>query len=114
MLSPTATATTAPRPAATATPSSPAAKLDFTQEEITFSLSPKRKGDDKVQLTIALHPKGGREPFSFVLDDATTYQGLTATFDWHNCGPGEPHTIVVVSGDGQRSKSIGIMFPYDC
>jgi len=111
-LTPTVAATR-PRPA-TATPSTPAAKLEFTEEEITFSLSPKRKGDDKVQLTITLHPKGGREPFSFVLDNAVTYQGLTATFDWHNCGPGEPHSIIVISGDGQKSKAVGIMFPYDC
>jgi hypothetical protein len=111
-LTPTVTVTL-PGPA-TATPSTPAARLEFTENDITFSLSPKRKGDDKVQLTITLHPKGGREPFSFVLDNAITYQGLTATFDWHNCGPGEPHSLVVISGDGQKSKSVGIMFPYDC
>jgi len=58
-----------------------------------------------VQLTIALHPKGGREPFSFVMDNAITYPGLAATLDWHNCGPGEPHSIAVISGDGQTLLS---------
>ena len=101
-------------PTVTATPSGPAAKLEFTLDDINFSLSPKRKGDNKVQLTITLHPRGGREPFSFVIDNAFTYPGLSATLDWHNCGPGEPHSITVVSGDGQKSNPIGIMFPYDC
>ncbi len=102
---------------ATATPSGPAAKLQFTVDDIEYSLSPKRKGDSKVQLTITLRPKGGLPPYSFVLDpgaNETKINGLTFTFDWHNCGQGEPHTIVLISADGQRSQPVGFIYPYDC
>ena len=118
--SPTATATAgAPGrlPAGTATPSGPAAKLQFTVDDITYSLSPKRKADSKVQLTITLNPKGGLPPYSFVLDPGpgeTKVNGLTFSFDWHNCGQSEPHTIVLSSADGQKSKSVGFIYPYDC
>ena len=115
--SPTATATVgAPSgaPAFTATPSGPVAKLQFTVDDIQYWLSPKRKSDSRVQMTITLHPQGGLAPYSFSLDNGPQVQGLTYTFDWHNCGQTEPHTIVLTSADGQKSKPVGFIFPYDC
>jgi hypothetical protein len=101
-------------PTVTAKPSGPVARLEFTEDDIRYSLSPKRKEDGKVQLTITLQPRGGLAPYSFTLDNGPQIQGLTYTFGWHNCQQSEPHTIVVISADGQRTKSVGFMFPYDC
>ena len=101
-------------PTATAKPSGPVARLEFTAEDIKYSLSPKRKEDGKVQLTITLQPRGGLAPYSFMLDNGPQIQGLTYTFGWHNCQQSEPHTVVVISADGQRTKSVGFIFPYDC
>jgi hypothetical protein len=116
----TVTATVGARggaPTATATLSGPAAKLQFTVDDMTYWLSPKRKSDSKAQMTIELHPQGGLPPYSFVLDPGPGEiqgSGLTFTFDWHNCGQSEPHTIILISADGQRSKPVGFIFPYDC
>ena len=101
-------------PTVTAKPSGPAARLEFTVDDIRYSLSPKRKEDGKVQLTVTLQPRGGLAPYSFMLDNGPQIQGLTYTFGWHNCQQSEPHTVVVISADGQRTKSVGFMFPYDC
>jgi hypothetical protein len=122
-LIPTATATITPTtapvntmPVATKTPAQ-GAKLDFTLDDIEYSLSGKRKSDNKAQLTITLHPKGGVAPFYFVLDPGaveTKINGLTYTFDWHNCNESEPHSIVLYSADGQKSKVISFIPPYNC
>lgn len=115
--SPTVTATVrAPGGSLTATaaPSGPVAKLQFTLDDLRYSLSPRRRPDSKVQMTITLYPRGGLAPYSFILDSGPQIQGLTYTFDWHNCGETEPHSIVVMSADGQQSRPVGFMFPYDC
>jgi hypothetical protein len=113
--SPTPTATAPGRvPTVTAKPSGPVARLEFTTEDIKYSLSPKRKEDSKVQLTITLQPRGGLAPYSFMLDNGPQIQGLTYTFPWHNCQQSEPHSIIVMSADGQRTKSVGFIYPYDC
>ena len=116
----TATSTITPTPRAqapTATkPAAPGPKLTFTAEEIEYS-AVKRKGDNKVQLTITLHPNGGVPPFYFILDPGTVQtrvSGLSFTFDWHNCGQSEPHSLMLYSADGQKVGPVGFMFPYDC
>lgn len=104
----------APVPAKTV---APGGKLDFTADDIEYKVV-QRKEDKKAQLTIILHPKGGVPPFSFVIDPGarieTPVKGLTYTFDWHNCGETEPHTIVLMSADGQKTKPMGFIYPYVC
>jgi len=115
----TMTPTTAPArsvPVATKTPAQ-GAKLDFTADDIEYALSAQRREDKKVQLTITLHPKGGVPPYSFVLDLGsveTRINGLTFTFGWHNCNESEPHSIVLYSADGQKSKAVSFIPPYNC
>ncbi len=114
-----ATATLTP----TATPGQPvvapkatsAGKLEFVLE---FKPSPPRKGDNKIQVTVVLRVKGGRPPYTVLEDNMTqtvTTSGDSVQYvrDWHNCGPAEPHTITLVSGDSQRaSEAVGI--PFNC
>jgi hypothetical protein len=109
---PTATATAKPGAVATKVPAQ-GAPLDFTTEDIEYGPSAPRKGDSKIQLTITLHPKGGVPPFKFNLDGVTEVSGLTYTFDWHNCNQSEPHTIILMSADGQKTKPVGFIYPYD-
>lgn len=49
-----------------------------------------------------------------MIDNGPPIQGLSYTFPWHNCQQSEPHTIIVISADGQRSRSVGFIYPYDC
>jgi hypothetical protein len=101
---------------ATKTPA-PGGKLDFTLDDIEYAPSGPRKGDRKIQLTITLRPKGGVPPYSFVIDPGqveTRINGLTYTFDWHNCGETEPHSIVLYSSDGQKVGPVSFMFDYKC
>jgi hypothetical protein len=116
-LTPTPTITrraVAPAPAKTV---APGGMLDFTADDIEYK-AVQRKEDKKIQLTIMLHPKGGVPPFSFVIDPGAPVEkpvnGLTYTFDWHNCGETEPHTIVLISSDGQKVGPVGFMYPYPC
>jgi hypothetical protein len=90
------------------------APLEFTADDIEYAPSAPRTGDRKIQLTIRLKPKGGTPPYSFLLDGATRVNGLAFTFDWHNCGESEPHTILLMSADGQKSNAVGFMYPYPC
>jgi hypothetical protein len=115
----TATATLTPTTArrAMSTPTqSPAsgALLDFTKDDIEYAPSAPRAGDRSIQLTIRLKPKGGTAPFSLLLDGDTRVDGLTYTFDWHKCGESEPHSVVVLSADGQKSKPVEFIYPYTC
>jgi hypothetical protein len=115
----TATATLTPTAArrAMSTPTqSPAsgAPLEFTIDDIEYAPSAPRAGDRYIQLTIRLKPKGGTEPFSLLLDGATQVDGLTFTFDWHKCGESEPHSVAVLSADGQKSGPVGFIYPYTC
>jgi len=111
---PTATSTATAKPGVVATQvPAQGAPLDFTAEDIEYGPSAPRKSDNKVQLTITLHPKGGVPPFKFNLDGVTEVNGLTYTFDWHNCNQSEPHTIILMSADGQRTKPVGFIYPYD-
>jgi len=115
-----ATATATMTPTATAgavyVPPKPtsAGKLEFTLE---FAPT-KRKGDNKIQLTVILHITGGAPPFQ-VLEEGkqqvltTRVDGVQYTREWHNCGETEPVTIVLISGDGQKA-SRAIILPYDC
>jgi hypothetical protein len=115
--SPTSTVTRAARTPVATKSAAPAAKLEFTLDDIEWIFSPKRKGDNKVQLTIKLHPKGGVPPYSFVLDPGVVesrVNGLSYTFDWHNCNPWEPHSIIVFSGDGQQSDTVQFIPPPQC
>ena len=127
-VTPTATATPTPTrapavaPAATKTPAQ-GGKLDFTLDDIEYAQTPPRKPDHKVQVTITLKPRGGVPPFYFVLDpdapDAKTkvqtkVNGLTFTFDWHNCGEPATHTIVLYSADGQKVGPVGFFYDYKC
>jgi len=111
---PASTRAVAPAPAKTV---APGGKLDFTADDIEYK-AVHRKEDKKVQLTINLHPKGGVPPFSFVIDPGAPIEkpvkGLTYTFDWHNCGETEPHTIVLMSADGQKAGPVGFIYPYAC
>jgi len=95
-------------------PPAPGAPLDFTKDDIEYAPSAPSAGDRKIQLTIRLKPKGGTPPFSLLLDGTTQVDGLTYTFDWHNCGVSEPHSVVVLSADGQKSKPVGFIYPYEC
>jgi hypothetical protein len=95
-------------------PPASGAPLDFTQDNIEYAPSAPRTGDRKIQLTIRLKLKGGTPPFSLLLDGATQVDGLTYTFDWHNCGESEPHSVVVLSADGQKSKPVEFIYPYEC
>ena len=111
---PTATPTRAPDRVVARTPT-PASKLEFT---IEFSPSAPRQGDNKLQLTLILHIKGGAKPFKALEDNlpqktTATVDGIQYTQDWHNCTPDEPHTITVVSTDGQQSSQ-SVMMPYKC
>lgn len=118
---PTATPTVTPTVASVAPVVAPkaqptqAGKLEFT---IEFAPSAPRKGDNKVQLTLILHIQGGSKPFQ-VLEDTipqtitATQDGVKYTQNWHNCGPDEPHTITVVSADGQKSSQ-STMMAYRC
>jgi hypothetical protein len=94
------------------------AKLEFTADDIEYAQTPPRKGDNKVQVTITLHPKGGVAPYYFVLDPGgsveTKVKGLTFTFDWHNCGQSEPHSIILYSADGQKVGPVSFMYDYRC
>jgi len=115
----TATATLTPTAARRATPvfiqpAAPGAPLDFTMDDIEYAPSAPRAGDRKIQLTIRLKPKGGTAPFSLLLDGDTRVDGLTYTFDWHKCGESEPHSVVVLSADGQKSKPVEFIYPYTC
>jgi hypothetical protein len=115
----TATATLTPttaRRAMSAPTQSPAsgAPLEFTMDDIEYAPSAPRMGDRYIQLTIRLKPKGGTSPFSLLLDGTTQVDGLTYTFDWHKCGESEPHSVVVLSADGQKSEPVGFIFPYQC
>jgi nucleoid-associated protein YgaU len=131
--SPTATASASKpvnTPVATK-PTGPAPKLDFTLGDIEYAYSLKRKPDDKIQLTIRLLPKGGLPPYRFVLDPGpftsqpgaqatpeiiggTWVNGLTYTFNWHNCNENEPHSIILFSADGQWSKTVAFQTEYRC
>jgi hypothetical protein len=95
-------------------PPASGAPLDFTKDDIEYAPSAPSSGDRKIQLTIRLKPKGGTPPFSLLLDGTTQVDGLTYTFDWHNCGVSEPHSVVVLSADGQKSKPVGFIYPYEC
>ncbi len=95
-------------------PAAPGAPLDFTKDDIEYAPSAPRASDHKIQLTIRLKPKGGTPPFSLLLDSTTLVNGLTYTFDWHNCGENEPHTVVVLSADGQKSEPVEFIYPYEC
>jgi len=117
---PTATPTSTSTPTATAKPAvvvtqvpAQGTPLDFTADDIEYGPSAPRKSDNKVQLTITLHPKGGVPPFKFNLDGVTDVNGLIYTFDWHNCNQSEPHTIILMSADGQKTKPVGFIYPYD-
>jgi hypothetical protein len=90
------------------------APLDFTQDDIEYAPSAPRAGDRKIQLTIRLKPKGGTSPFSLLLDGTTRVDGLTYTFDWHKCGESEPHSVVILSADGQKSEPVEFIYPYEC
>ena len=107
----TPTATTKPAVVATQAPAQ-GTPLNFTADDIEYGPSAPRKSDNKVQLTITLHPKGGVPPFKFNLDGVTDVNGLTYTFDWHNCNQSEPHTIILMSADGQKAK-VGFIYPDD-
>lgn len=121
VLSVTSTATFTPTARAVAPASTrtvaPGGKLEFTADDIEYA-PVIRKGDNKIQLTIILRPSGGVPPFSFVLDPGSTVEnrikGLTYTFDWHNCGESEPHSIILTSADGQTSKTVSFIPPYSC
>ena len=111
---PTATPTPAPGRVVARTPT-PAGKLEFT---IEFSPSAPRKGDNNIQLTVILHIKGGAKPFKVLEDNlpqktTATTDGVQYTQNWHNCGFDEPHTVTVVSADGQQSSQ-SVMMPYRC
>ena len=115
----TATATLTPtatrRTTSVTTPSSASgAPLDFTKDDIEYAPSAPRAGDRKIQLTILLKPKGGTSPFSLLLDGTIQVNGLTYTFDWHKCGESEPHSVVILSADGQKSKPVEFIYPYTC
>ena len=115
----TATATLTPTTArratsVTAQPAAPGAPLDFTKDDIEYAPSAPRTGDRKIQLTIRLKPKGGTSPFSLLLDGTTRVDGLTYTFDWHKCGESEPHSVVILSADGQKSEPVEFIYPYEC
>jgi len=89
--------------------------LEFTLE---FGQSAPRKGDDKVQMTVILHIKGGAPPFQVLEDNipqdtSKTIDGLQYVRDWHDCKPADPHTITLVSGDGQQTSQ-AVMVPYTC
>jgi hypothetical protein len=93
-----------------------AGKLEFT---IEFSPSAPRKGDNKVQLTMILHVTGGAPPFSVQEDENGIFlpvtkraDGVQYTRDWQSCNQGDPHSISVFSGDGQKS-TVKTMLPYD-
>jgi glucose/arabinose dehydrogenase len=117
-------ATAAPTATPAATPTAapgrvvapaPAGKPEFT---IEFGPSAPRKGDNKIQLTVILHVKGGTKPFKVLEDNiaqksTATGDGVQYVRDWHNCGPAEPHTVTVVSGDGQQASE-KVMMPYNC
>jgi hypothetical protein len=111
-------------PAATKTPAR-GAKLEFTLDDIEYAAVKRDKsvGDNKIQLTITLKPKGGVPPFNFVLDpdapDAKTkvetkVNGLTFTFDWHNCNEPATHSIVLYSADGQKVGPVSFLYGYPC
>ena len=115
----TATATLTPTTArrttsVTTQPSASGAPLDFTKDNIEYAPSAPRTGDRKIQLTIRLKPKGGTSPFSLLLDGTTRVDGLTYTFDWHKCGESEPHSVVILSADGQKSEPVEFIYPYEC
>jgi len=111
----TLTPTTAKRATSEATqPAAPGAPLDFTKDDIEYAPSAPRAGDRKIQLTIRLKPKGGTSPFSLLLDGTTRVDGLTYTFVWHKCGESEPHSVVVLSADGQKSEPVEFIYPYAC
>jgi hypothetical protein len=95
-------------------PAAPGAPLDFTKDDIEYAPSAPRTSDRKMQLMIRLKPKGGTPPFSLLLDGTTQVNGLTYTFDWHKCGESEPHSVVILSSDGQKSKPVGFIYPYEC
>jgi len=107
---------TAARRAVSTPTQSPASgtPLDFTKDDIEYAPSAPRAGDRNIQLTIRLKPKGGTAPFSLLLDGATRVDGLTYTFDWHKCGESEPHSVVVLSADGQKSEPVEFIYPYTC
>ncbi len=113
---PGSTLTTTVTPEATETPGITAtpARLELGPEDISYSLSPKRPEDGKVQLTMTLHPRGGQAPYSFSIDGGPTISGLSYTFDWHNCGQSEPHTVTLFSGDGQKTRPVGFIPLYEC
>ena len=113
----TARPTAAPGQAVATKPPAQGGKLDFTLDDIEYAPSGPRKGDRKIQLTITLRPKGGVPPYYFALDPGqveTKINGLTYTFDWHNCNETEPHSIVLYSSDGQKVGPLGFMFDYRC
>jgi len=122
----TATPTATPTAAPTAAPGQVAPKPKSTGKlEFTSELAPStpRKGDNKIQLTVVLHIKGGAKPFKVQesgkqqtlkvrLDNAAEYV-VEYTREWHNCNEPDPQTITVISADGQ-SASEKIVFPYNC
>ena len=111
----TLTPTTAKRATSVSTQSAaPGAPLKLTKDDIEYAPSAPSAGDRKIQLTIRLKPKGGTPPFSLLLDGAIQVDGLTYTFDWHNCGESEPHSVVVLSADGQKSEPVEFIYPYEC
>ncbi len=112
---PTPTATKVAAPARKPTPTS-AGPLEFTLE---FGQSQPRKGDRKVQLTVIVHIRGGVPPYQVIEDElfpqptTTRVDGVEYVRDWHDCSPAEPHSITVVSADGQKSIQ-NVMLPYTC
>ncbi len=95
-------------------PAAPGAPLKLTKDDIEYAPSAPSAGERKIQLTIRLKPKGGTPPFSLLLDGAIRVDGLTYTFGWHNCGESEPHSVVVLSADGQKSGPVEFIYPYTC
>jgi hypothetical protein len=113
--SPTPTATKAPAPARTRPTPTSAGPLEFSLE---FGQSQPRKGDNKVQMTVIAHIRGGVPPYQ-IMEDQTVQastprvDGVEYVRDWHDCSPQEPHTISVLSADGQASTQ-SVMLPYMC
>jgi hypothetical protein len=112
---PTITPTATPRKAGAPPKPTSSGALTFT---IEFGQSKPREGDRKVQMTVILHIAGGAPPYQALEDNipqtvAKTLDGIEYTRDWADCSPAQPHTITVVSADGQR-VSRATMIPYKC
>jgi hypothetical protein len=112
---PTITPTATPRKVVVPPKPTSSGALTFTVE---FGQSSPRESDKKVQMTIILHIAGGAAPYQALEDNipqtvAKTSDGIKYTRDWANCTPAQPHTITLISADGQR-VSWATMIPYSC